>query len=187
MLALSRPPATSSPPPQRTDAPTPPPPRPRPRARSASPRMLTTEARSFASCPSGRSGCPLKSASVITSPSTASPRNSSRSLVGSPPFSYAYDRWVSARPISSASKVTPSAPSSEDESGLERGSPLTPTDRPAGQTATTCLLSYVPQTLQTVCGSFGRRQARFSQMTSVGADVFHCDRRERVGAPGHRR
>jgi hypothetical protein len=44
----------------------------------------------------------------------------------------------------------------------------------------TCLLSYVPQTLQTVCGSFGRRQARFSQRTSVGADVFHCDRRDRV-------
>ena len=50
----------------------------------------------------------------------------------------------------------------------------------AGQTARTCLLSYVPQTLQTVCGSFGRRQARFSQMTSVGADVFQCDRRDRV-------
>jgi hypothetical protein len=41
-------------------------------------------------------------------------------------------------------------------------------------------LSYVPQFEQTVCGSFGRRQARFSQVTSVGAEVFHCDRRDRV-------
>src|SRR5215207_10060718 len=44
----------------------------------------------------------------------------------------------------------------------------------------TCLLSYVPQALQTVCGSFGWRHARFSQVTSVGAEVFHCDRRDRV-------
>ena len=42
----------------------------------------------------GRSGWRWKSVSVTTSPSTASPRNSSRSFVGSPPFSYAYERWV---------------------------------------------------------------------------------------------
>src|SRR5829696_10532170 len=44
----------------------------------------------------------------------------------------------------------------------------------------TCLLSYVPQALQAVCGSFGWRHARFSQVTNVGAEVFHCDRRDRV-------
>ena len=65
--------------------------------RRASARMLTTAARSLASWPSGRSGCRRYSASVTTSPSTASPRNSRRSLVGRPPFSYAYERWVSAR------------------------------------------------------------------------------------------
>jgi hypothetical protein len=31
-----------------------------------------------------------------------------------------------------------------------------------------------------VCGSFGLRQAGFSQVTSVGAVVFHRDRRDRV-------
>ena len=87
MLALSRPPVTSSPRPSRTYEPSPV--GPSRRATSASARMFTTEARSFASWPSGRSGCPEYSASVITSPSTASPRNSSRSFVGSPPFSYA--------------------------------------------------------------------------------------------------
>src|SRR5215203_4839718 len=65
----------------------------------------------------------------MTRPSTASPRNSSRSLVGSPPFSYAYDRWVSARASSSASRVTPSASSSEDGCGNGRGPPVTGSDR----------------------------------------------------------
>src|SRR5215207_7564945 len=62
-------------------------------------------------------------------PSTASPRNSRRSLVGSPPFSYANDRWVSARVSSSASSVTPSASSSEDGYGLGGGLPGTGSDR----------------------------------------------------------
>lgn len=31
-----------------------------------------------------------------------------------------------------------------------------------------------------MCGSFCSPQARFGHVTSVGADVFHCDRRERV-------
>ena len=57
------------------------------RATSASARMLTTAARSLASWPSGRSGWPLYRVSVTTRPSTESPRNSSRSLVGGPPFS----------------------------------------------------------------------------------------------------
>ena len=74
--------------------------------------MLTTLARSLASWPSGRSGWLWKSAEVITTPSTESPRNSSRSLVGRPPFSYAYDRWVSARSSSSGSNGTPNACSS---------------------------------------------------------------------------
>src|SRR5580693_8246398 len=69
-------------------------PRCRPRATPASARMLTTAARSFASCPSGRSGYSLKRVSVTIRPSTESPRNSSRSLVGSPPFSYANERGV---------------------------------------------------------------------------------------------
>src|SRR5215204_4688006 len=62
-------------------------------------------------------------------PSTASPRNSRRSLVGSPPFSYANERWVSARVSSSASSVTPSASSSEDGYGLGGGLPGTGSDR----------------------------------------------------------
>src|SRR5215213_11525804 len=65
----------------------------------------------------------------MTRPSTASPRNSSRSLVGSPPFSYAYDRWVRARASSSASSVTPSASSREDGCGNGRGPPVTGSDR----------------------------------------------------------
>src|SRR4030095_10081564 len=40
--------------------------------------------------------------SVTTRPRTASPRNSSRSLVGRPPFSYANDRWVNAQTYSSS-------------------------------------------------------------------------------------
>src|SRR5215211_4454432 len=40
--------------------------------------------------------------SVTTRPRTASPRNSSRSLVGRPPFSYANDRWVKAQTYSSS-------------------------------------------------------------------------------------
>ena len=41
-------------------------------------------------------------------------------------------------------------------------------------------MSYVPQWAHAVCGSFGLRQARFSQRTSVGAEVFHRARRDRV-------
>src|SRR3954470_10258530 len=48
----------------------------------------------------------------MTSPRTASPRNSNRSFVGSPPFSYANDRWVRARSRMPASSRTPSASSS---------------------------------------------------------------------------
>ena len=48
------------------------------------------------------------------------------------------------------------------------------------QTASTCLPSYCPQFEQAVCGSLGWPQARFGQVTSVGALVFQCDRRERV-------
>src|SRR5215207_7715513 len=40
--------------------------------------------------------------SVTTRPRTASPRNSSRSLVGRPPFSYANDRCVKAQTYSSS-------------------------------------------------------------------------------------
>src|SRR3954468_12708084 len=49
----------------------------------------------------------------MTRPSTESPRNSSRSLVGRPPFSYAKERWVSACSSKAASSVTPSASSNE--------------------------------------------------------------------------
>src|SRR5437667_160596 len=95
MLALSRPPVASSPLPSSRYGPSPN--GPSRRATSASARMLTTLARSLASWPSGRSGWLLYRAVVMITPSTASPRNSSRSLVGRPPFSYAYERWVSAR------------------------------------------------------------------------------------------
>ena len=72
--------------------------------------MLTTAARSLASWPSGRSGWLRYSVSVTTRPSTESPRNSRRSLVGRPPFSYAYERWVSARSRMSASSRTEQHP-----------------------------------------------------------------------------
>src|SRR6478609_1727669 len=45
----------------------------------------------------------------MITPSTESPRNSRRSLVGSPPFSYAYDRWVRASSTNSSDSSTPSA------------------------------------------------------------------------------
>jgi hypothetical protein len=40
--------------------------------------------------------------------------------------------------------------------------------------------SYCPQLLHAVCGSLGCPQARLGHITSVGAVVFHCARRERV-------
>src|SRR5450631_2204556 len=43
----------------------------------------------------------------MMTPSTESPRNSSRSLVGRPPFSYAYERCVRARSSTAGSIVTP--------------------------------------------------------------------------------
>jgi hypothetical protein len=42
------------------------------------------------------------------------------------------------------------------------------------------LPSYWPQFWQTVWGSFISPHARFGHNTSVGAVVFHCDRRDRV-------
>jgi hypothetical protein len=42
------------------------------------------------------------------------------------------------------------------------------------------LPAYWPQCEQAVCGSTISPHARFGQRTSVGADVFHCDRRDRV-------
>src|SRR5262245_53916269 len=91
MLLLSRPPLISSPRPSRTN-------RPSPRSRAASARapMLTMAARSLASSPSGISGNSRKAMSVTTTPSTASPRNSSRSLLTGRSCSNACDRWVRA-------------------------------------------------------------------------------------------
>src|SRR5690348_15638274 len=118
MLALSRPPVASSPLPSSRYGPSPN--GPSPRATSASARMLTTLARSLASWPSGNSGWLWNSAEVITTPSTESPRNSSRSLVGRPPFSYAYERWVSARSSSTGSNGTPNASSNGVDGGRRR-------------------------------------------------------------------
>src|SRR5918911_2838039 len=118
MLALSLPPVLSSPLPSSRCGPSPP--GPRARATSASACMLTTLARSLASWPSGSSGWLWNSAEVITTPSTESPRNSSRSLVGRPPFSYAYERWVSARSSRSGSNGTPNACSSNTVEGRRR-------------------------------------------------------------------
>jgi hypothetical protein len=42
----------------------------------------------------------------------------------------------------------------------------------------TCRRRYVPHVGQAACGSFGLWHC--GQLTSVGADVFHCARRERV-------
>src|SRR3954469_15472698 len=123
MDALSRPPVPSSPRPSRMKEP-----RSSPRPTSASARELTTAARNFASWPSGRSGWVVYSVSVTTRPSTESPRNSSRSLVGRPPCSYAYERWVSARTRRADSSLYPSRPSNSvwDEAVLSAGAfPLT--------------------------------------------------------------
>src|ERR671921_104208 len=118
MLFLSRPPVVSSPLPSRRYAPSPS--GPSRRATSASARMFTTLARSLASCPSGRSGWLWNSAEVITTPSTESPRNSRRSLVGRPPFSYAYERWVRARSSRPGSRGTPKAFSNGSVGGRRR-------------------------------------------------------------------
>src|SRR6266480_1783249 len=87
---FSRPPDSTSPRPRCRWGP-----RPSSRATSASTPMLTVAARSLAISPSGRWGNSEKIMSVTTSPSTASPRNSSRSLFVTPPCSKAYDRCVS--------------------------------------------------------------------------------------------
>jgi hypothetical protein len=42
----------------------------------------------------------------------------------------------------------------------------------------TCRRRYVPQVGQAACGSLGLRHC--GQLTSVGAAVFHCARRDRV-------
>src|SRR5690625_211706 len=103
MESLSRPPVTSSPRPRRMNSP-----RSSARATPASARWLTTAARIRARTPSGVPALLRKSRSVTTSPSTVSPRNSSRSLVGMPPASWAKERWVRARTSSSGSMGTPS-------------------------------------------------------------------------------
>src|SRR5919106_530699 len=90
MEVLSRPPESSSPRPSRSSSPS-----RRSRATSASVIMFTVAARSLARSPSGRSGNRRYARSVTTRPSTASPRNSSRSFVRSLPCSNACDRWVS--------------------------------------------------------------------------------------------
>src|SRR5437870_1959182 len=87
---FSRPPDSTSPRPRCRWGP-----RPSSRATSASTPMLTVAARSLAISPSGRWGNSEKIMSVTTSPSTASPRNSNRSLFVTPPCSKAYDRCVS--------------------------------------------------------------------------------------------
>ena len=56
----------------------------------------TTAARALAGCPSGRSGKAENRWSVTTTPSTASPRNSSRSFDSSPGCSAHHDRCVRA-------------------------------------------------------------------------------------------
>jgi len=48
------------------------------------------------------------------------------------------------------------------------------------QDARTCAPSYCPQAGQARCGGFGSRQARLPHGSSVGAVVFHWERRERV-------
>jgi hypothetical protein len=42
------------------------------------------------------------------------------------------------------------------------------------------LPAYCPQFEHAVCGGTISPQARFGQRTSVGADAFHCERRDRV-------
>src|SRR4051794_32098326 len=118
MLALSRPPVVSSPLPSSRCGPRPW--GPSVRATSASACMLTTLARSLASWPSGRSGWLWNRADVMTTPRTESPRNSRRSFVGRPPFSYAYERWVSARSSRSASNGMPKASSRGRVGGRRR-------------------------------------------------------------------
>ena len=89
--AFSRPPEASSPLPRRRSSPT-----PSSRPTSASVVDETTAARALASCPSGRSGKAENRWSVTTTPSTASPKNSSRSFDSSPGCSAHHDRCVRA-------------------------------------------------------------------------------------------
>ena len=81
------------------------------RAISASPYRDTILARIFDISDSGRVGYCSNSFPATDSPSTASPRNSRRSLLGSMPFSLANDRWVSARVSMSWGRSTPRAAS----------------------------------------------------------------------------
>ena len=88
---LSAPPVIVSPRPSRMYGPT-----PIARPTSASATLETRLARRLASSPSSRSGWSRNSLTVTACPRIESPRNSRRSLVGMPPFSYANDRCVSA-------------------------------------------------------------------------------------------
>src|SRR2546423_2657917 len=122
---FSRPPDSSSPRPRKRWGP-----RPSSRATSASTPMLTVAARSFAISPSGRWGNSEKIMSVTTSPSTASPRNSSRSLFVTPPCSKAYDRCVSeSRRRSGSWKRIWRPSSSSPPPAVSRGTSPSPASR----------------------------------------------------------
>ena len=75
----------------------------------------------------------------MTTPSTESPRNSSRSLVGRPPFSYANERCVRARSSSPASRSsTPRAAHSSSRDGRSASTdPSTVRRRPTSEDLTT--------------------------------------------------
>src|SRR5438132_9077631 len=89
---FSRPPDASSPLPRASAGPM-----PSSAASSASTPALTTAARTLASSPSASDVYVPKRWSVTTSPSTASPRNSSRSLDSVPGFSAHHERWARAK------------------------------------------------------------------------------------------
>ena len=95
---FDRPPLPSSPLPSSRTSPS-----PTSTASSAMVAALTTAARTLASSPSGMAGNSRKRCAVTTTPSTASPRNSSRSFDSRPPFSAHHDRCVSASSSSSRS------------------------------------------------------------------------------------
>ena len=168
--------------------------------------MLTTAARSLASFPSGRSGCSRNRVSVTIRPRTESPRNSSRSLVGRPPFSYAKDLCVSARSSSSALTWTRSLASrTEMSASAARPSCRRHAHRVPPLPSPAHLLPRHPgrsgspdvsaatgsgrrgDDLAAVVSAAGRagrvRQLGIAALRAghqAGAVVFHCGRRDRV-------
>src|SRR4051812_48483692 len=158
------------------------PPSPSDRETPASDVMLTTEARSLASWPSGRSGWLRYSSSVTTSPSTESPRNSRRSLVGSPPFSYANERWVSASPSSPSDSSMPRASRSQ---AADRSACAVPPGA-SGSTPSTVLSGVGSDREDLTAGVLAAVRARHVRGLELAAGAVRARRQRRGRGLPHR-